>query len=143
MKNSLEIAVESYFLELLRTSPQLKGKHFRHSDESREAETNCIIAEAVQGEDLIGGPKGPTGQLRSSVEVKIDYRSPSSATPKQNDIVIHAIMDRIKTAGASVTSAQKAFGRLDIFTEKITGDRSHTKNLRKRTITVPVEAGLK
>src|ERR1043166_8517829 len=142
MKDALESAVEDYFLELFRAQPGLKGKNFSVDDSDLAADSKGIVIDAQRGEDLLDGPRGPNGQLRSSVLVTIGFRDTSTRRRERN-LTSNAIIDAIKNAGSTPTTAQRKFGRFDIFNERITTDHSHTDNLRIREIKVPVEAGLR
>lgn len=139
--NALETAVETWFTNLFRTHRALKGKEFRHSDDNSEAEPNVITLEAKQGKDLLEGPKGPNGELRSEVAVTASYRSTAKSTRGENDLVADAIQACIRTANTRAVKAPVGFF-LMILNEGITGDRDHTKSTRTRTLTIPVEAGL-
>jgi hypothetical protein len=138
-KNSLETACENYFKELLRAHRALKGITLRNSDSAQAAEVNCLVVQAVQGEDLLEGPRGLDGQKRCAVEVMIEYRS--TGDPQRNDIVRSAVPEAIKNAGNVRTKAQKQFGQILILDEDMTSDRDTTKSLRTTTWKVPIEAG--
>lgn len=140
MKDSLEVAVENYFIELLRASAALKGKTIRNGDSQQDAKANCIIIEATKGEDLLEGPRGPGGELRSNVEAMITYRT--NAGPRENDVTRDGILNAIKAAGSTPTKAQRDFGRLDIFLENMTSERTNSGKIRVHTLKIPLEVGM-
>lgn len=145
MKSDLEYACESYFIELYRTHTSLKGKHLRHFDEDRPAETNCIVVQAVQGNLLTANEPGKASDdnvppvLRTAagapidayeVEVTVSYRSPAKASLTHNRLTVAAISDAVKTAAKGQTTAEKDFGYL-VIRNTTSGSRDNSKNLRK------------
>lgn len=140
--NGLEKTVATYFIDLFSTARELKGKKIVHSDHDGKADADSIIVEAKQGEDLLEGPRGPNKQLRSKVEVTINYRS-DSKNVAEKDLVGDAIQKSIREAGSRKTKTQgKAGFYLEIINESITSGKSHTKSMRTQEITIPCEAGL-
>lgn len=125
MKNDLEYAVESFMIELYRAHPSLKGTKMAHLHESREADTNCIIVEATQGDHRLDGPKG------YDVEVTATYRAEAKVTPQQANLVAGAMSDAVFQARPRKTVAEKLFGYLLILDDQ-SSSRDNTKSLRKR-----------
>jgi hypothetical protein len=143
--DDLEYACESYFIELYRTHPALKGKNLRHFDEDRPAETNCIVVQAVSGNRIRGNESGGASEdnvppvLRTDggvpidayeVELTVNYRSPATASLTHNRLSVAAISDSVKNATRGQTTTEKQF---DYFLIKnaADGNRDNTKNLRK------------
>lgn len=138
MKNSLEFAVEDYFIQLFASDARLVGKPVKHFDEDEKALTDCIVIEATQGEEQLEGPRG------NAVDVTCTFRS--SGGKIASDVIIDGMRERITSATSGLTEAEELFanpGILQIYPERITGDRSLGKTLRKRSITIPVVAKLK
>lgn len=157
MKTSLENAAESFFIELFRTHQSLSGKTFRHFDEDRPAESNCITVQADQGALLRSNEPGRYGDdnvppvLRDAngsgidaheVEVTATYRAPSTSTPKQNDLIAQAMTDAVTGAQPGQTTAQHEFGYL-VIRNTMTGTRQNTRSLRRREKKFNLIAALK
>lgn len=129
VKNSLEWASEEFFLQLFRTHPSLKGKNLRHFDEDRQAESNCIVVEAVVG---AWQPQQPRPIQGYAVEVNVRYRSPGGEqAARRNDLVIAAIDESVAGIRSGQTTVEKDFAVLH-FLDDITSSRENTKSLRKR-----------
>jgi hypothetical protein len=129
MKSNLEHAVESFFLELYRAHPALKGKKLRHFDEDRPAETDCIVVEATQGNHRQDGPKG------YDVEVTATYRSPAKVTPQQSNLVAGAMSDAVFQARPRMPLPSQSLFHPNgvlMLMDDLTGSRDNTKSLRRR-----------
>jgi hypothetical protein len=135
--NSLERAVETYFIELFRTDSRLKGKTIVHADHDGKAATNAIIVSAVQGEAELLGVAG------HNLEVTCEYRGAIRESAALNDLAAAAMSESIMNAQNRTTVSQKKLsGGLWIKTEDMKSDRPDTRNLRKRVIKIPVIAKL-
>lgn len=138
MRNSLEIAVEKFFIAVLRSDPRLTGKQFFHFDQESKAKSNAIIVQAkIGGRNLaaIGG---------YDLEAMIEYRSPALTKKEQNDLVVAAINEVIQgTPQATLQLMKTEAGLSDIvIKDESSSDRQNTADLRKRMITFPVQAKL-
>lgn len=111
----------------------LAGLVFRHDDSVGAVVTDMFSVKAAAPVPRLEGERG----YRVNVAVEI-----RTATPTRNDAMHEAALARL--VDASILSAAALAAGLttgDDFTildEEIGGDRSETKNLRKRTITVPM-----
>jgi hypothetical protein len=144
VKSDLEYACESYFIELYRTHPNLKGKHLLHFDEDRPAESNCVVVQAIQGNLLTANEPGQVSDdnvppvLRAAngapidayeVEVTVEYRSGAKNSLDHSRLTKAAIGDAVKNATAGQATAEKDFGYL-VIRNTTSGNRDNTKNLR-------------
>lgn len=133
-KDTWEFQVENVFLDLFRAHKMFKGKRFYHHDEAGEAASNCIVVKATQGAKQLEGPKAFEG------EVECEWRS-TTATPEQSNLASQGMLDAL--SGGAPTPSMSLFSYFRIEDEKTNGDRSNTKNLRKRMRTFPVVALLR
>lgn len=138
MKNSHEYSVESFFLALFKADDRTRGKTIVHFDEDREAKSDCIVVEAKQGNHELAGFGG------YAFEVQIEYRSDSSSKKRRNDLTASALHDVIYnnalSAGERANMARDA-GMTDLLIkDESSSDRQNAENLRKRMLTLPVQA---
>ena len=110
----------------------LAGMVFRHDDTAMKNESDCVIVEADGPVPQLEGPQG------FRVEVEIEIRS---TTPGKNAIMAALCLQRITNKPALLAAALGAGLTTEddfyIIDEEISGGRTQTKNMRKRSIKVP------
>lgn len=111
----------------------LGGMVFRHGDNALKARKTSITAKAGAPVPQLEGFRG----FRVEVEIEIKTDKPNAGAN------YHAIvMQRILNAGivrrAALSAGMTMDHDLSILDEEIDGDRAETKNLRKRSFTVPL-----
>lgn len=141
MANSLEFSVETFFVELFKSDARSAGKTISHFDEDTTGKSNAIVIRAQQGARQLAAFGG------FDLEVEIIYRAPIKKSSKAekdagakmlNSIVYESTIP-LATRAAMATSA----GLSDlVIKDEASGDRSNTENLRKRSITLPIQAKL-
>lgn len=140
MKNSLEKATESFFIKLLKADPRLNRNQFFHFDEEKKAKSSAIVVQARQGNHNLAGPGG------FDLEVSAEYRSPGKTTQATNDLISAALHEAVYQSSVSASAMQtmrKNSGLSHIvIKDEVTGDRQNSNDLRKRTVSFPVQAGL-
>lgn len=137
-KNSWERSIETYFIELFRTDPRLKGRNIVHSDNDAKARANAIVITAVQGEAELEGVAGFRG------EVTCEYRGSVRSTAAQNDLVALAMQETVLASPSRPTQAQQAFQTpLVLLNEEMSSERPDTKASRRRVLRIPVIAKLR
>lgn len=140
MSNSLEFSTEAFFVALFAADARSAGKNPCHFDEDTDATTTAIVMQAKQGAHSLAAFGG------YELEVSIEYRSPIGATKAENDLVAKMLLEVVYNSTIStVTRAAMATtaGLSDLLIkDESTGDRQNTNDLRKRTITLPVQAKL-
>lgn len=133
MSTPLEDAVEKYFVELLKTSSVLSALSIKQFATDEAADSPGIVVEATQKEHCLDGPRG------FRVEVRILWRGTVTNEDDSNEIS-EAIVATIVNAAPGATAAENNFTYLNIFDEEMDGERSNTKDLRKRQRIVQVRA---
>lgn len=138
MKNSLEFAVEDFFLRMLRSTSLLKGKELVHFEEERTAKSNAIIVQAKAGNRNLAGPGG------YDLEVMVEFRAPAKTTKRQNDLTAGAIWETAENQSQAVLQKIKTSAGLEfiVIKDESSSDRQNSQELRKRTMTFPVQAKL-
>lgn len=132
MSTQLQQLAESILLNAMNGG-ELAGMVFRHSDNAQKAKKVSITARAGAPVPQLEGPKG------FLIEVEIEIKTDK---PEQGSLLHGAVMARILSApivrNAALSAGMTLDDHLEIVTEDIGGDRQETKNLRKRSITVPL-----
>lgn len=140
MPNSLEKACEDFFVLLLRANSRLSGKTVVHFEEESEAPTKGIVVQAKQGAHVLVATGG------YEVEVTIEYRAPGKTSKAENDQATAAIHEIVYDSTLSPTVRRQMAidaGLSDLLIkDESTGDRQNTSDLRKRVITIPLQAKL-
>lgn len=140
MSNSLEFAVETFFIALFKADSRLSGKTIVHFDEEEKAPTKGVIVQAKQGGHNLAGPGG------YDLEVMIEYRSSGKTSKTENDLTAAAMHEIVYDSTLSPTVRRQMAvdaGLADLLIkDESTGDRQNTQDLRKRVITLPCQARL-
>lgn len=140
MKNSLEFAVEDFFIRLFRATGLLKGKEIVHFEEERKAKANAIIVQGKIGEVNEAGPGG------FDVEMTIEYRAPINTTKQTNNLVVSAMRDVIYNSQLAVTArrqmAIKAGLESLVIKNESSSDIRNSDSLRHHVLTIPLQAAL-
>lgn len=140
MSNSLEFACEDFFIRLFKADSRSAAKNIVHFDEESKAPTKAIVIQAKQGNHNLAGPGG------YDVEVIVEYRAPVGTSKAENDLTSSALHEIIydSTIPLATRSAMATAAGLSqlVIKDEVTGDRSNTQDLRKRTITIPLQAKL-
>lgn len=140
MANSLESSVESFFIALFSADSRSAGRNPVHFDESTPAMTKAIVIMAKQGTHELAAFGGYL------LEVEIEYRAPLNTPDSENDLtaaMMHSIVYE-STIDPTVRAAMATSAGLSdlLIKDESTGERQNTNDLRKRTITLPVQAKL-
>lgn len=140
MSNSLESACEKFFVALFKADPRSAGKTVVQFDEESKAPPKAIVVQAKQGSHNLAGPGG------YDVEMTIEYRGPIKTSKAENDLtaaMLHEIIyDSTLSLPTRATMATAAGLSELVIKDESTGDRQNTSDLRKRSITVPLQAKL-
>lgn len=140
MSNSLEKAVETFFVSLLKADSRLSGKPILHFEEEEKAPTKAIIVRAQQGQHNLAAFGG------YDLEVSIEHRAPGKTSKAENDQVAAGINQAIYDSTISPTIRRQMAidaGLSDlVIKDESSGDRANTPDLRKRSVTLPVQAKL-
>lgn len=141
MPNSLEFAVESFFIALLKLDSRLSGKSIVHFDEEEKAPTKAIVIRAQQGNHNLAGPGG------YDMEAMIEFRAPGKTSKAENDATAAAInqvvYERTVVNQAGLETLRAAAGlAFIVIKDEASGDRQNSNDLRKRTIQLPIQAKL-
>lgn len=138
MANSWEFSVEAFFVALLKADPRTAAKNVCHFEEEDQAKTKSIVVKAKQGGHTLAAFGGFEG------EVEIVYRAPSKTSRAENDLTAKAIHEVVYESTISVVARAAmatAAGLSDLLIkDESTGDRQNTADLRKRSITLPIQA---
>lgn len=141
-KSSLEIACEKFFIKLFKADSRLTGKEFFHFDEEQKAKSNAIIVQAKQGNHALAGFGG------YELELMVEYRTPGKMTKSQNDLIVSALYSIVY--GTVTSTEARARGQMAsnvglsnlLIKDESTSDRQNSQDLRKRTLTFPLQAKL-
>lgn len=140
MSNSLEKSCEDFFIALLKADPRLSGKAIVHFEEESKAPTKGIVVQAKQGAHTLAATGG------YELELSIEYRSSGKTSKAENDQTAAAIHEIIYDSTINpATRRQIAVdaGLADLLIkDESTGDRQNTSDLRKRVVTIPLQAKL-
>lgn len=112
----------------------LAAMEFRHDDSGDDSETDVIIVKSGPPTQELRGPRG------YRMEVSIDIKS---KTPEANAATHGEVLDRV-TNGVILHAAAIAAGMAEsddlyTFPEEMTGDRDYGPNLRRRSISFPIQ----
>lgn len=141
MSNSLEFSVEDFFIRLFKADPRSAGKEVCHLDEDTSGKANAIVIKAQQGNRNLAAFGG------YDLEVEITYRAPiKKASKAEKDAAAKMLNSIIYESTISVmdrAAMATAAGLADlVIKDESSGDRQNTADLRKRMITLPVQAKL-
>lgn len=140
MSNSLESSCEKFFVALFKADSRSAGKSVIQFDEEDKAPTKAIVIQAKQGGHNLAGPGG------YDVEITIEYRGPIKTSKAENDLtaaMLHEIIYDSTLSLLSRAAMATAAGLSElVIKDESTGDRQNTSDLRKRSITVPLQAKL-
>lgn len=140
MANSLESACEKFFVELFKADPRSAGKSVVQFDEESKAKSKSIVVRAVQGGHNLAGFGG------YDLEISVEYRSPIGTSKAENDLaskMLNSIVYESTILHATRAAMATAAGLSDLLIkDEAAGNRENTENLRKRSITLPVQAKL-
>jgi hypothetical protein len=131
MSTPLEDNVEKYFVALLKTNGSLANLNIKPFDSEEDAKPG-IVVEATQKNRRLDGPKG------FDVDVRVLFRSTTLDIESCNQVA-DAIVSTVYSSEPGKTAEEDVFTYLLILDE-MTGERSHTKNLRLRERVFPVIA---
>jgi len=143
MSNKLEWSVEEYFVKLFGLNETIldlldPATEIRHFDDDDQAESDCLVVQAVQGERLAGGAVGAF-----HVELRVLLRS-FKLTSDENEQIMDAVVDAVyDPAQLSETSLHTwALANLSYLyiNDEMSGERSNTKQTRKREKIFPLFA---
>lgn len=136
MSAQIQELCESIVMNALSASPALSTV-IRHDDASPRVTKNMISVKAEAPEPRLEGERG------YRVEVTAEIKS---ATATANAATYAEALARLTSATALGVAAAAAGltsnDDLTILDEEISGGRDETKNLRKRTITLPFVIGI-
>lgn len=140
MSNSLEFSVESFFIALFKADARSAGKDVLHFDEETKAATKAIVIEAKQGMRQLAGPGG------YDLTVEIEYRGQIGTSRAENNITAAMLHDIVYDSTIDPTVRRQMAidaGLADLLIkDESSGDRQNTSDLRKRTISLPIQAKL-
>lgn len=141
MPNSLENSVEDFFVLLFKADPRSAAKNICHHEEEGSAEELAIVIRAVQGAHSLAGPGG------YELEVTVEYRAPIGTSEAENDLTsaaLHQIVYERTVVNQAALDQFRILAGLDflLVKDESAGDRQDTQDLRKRSITLPVQAKL-
>lgn len=140
MPNSLEFSCETFFIKLFQADSRSAGKACVHFDEEEKAPTKAIVIQAKQGNHNLAGPGG------YDLEMSIEYRGPIGTSKAENDLTSGMLHDIVydSTIDPVVLRQMAIDAGLSqlLIKDESAGDRSNTSDLRKRTITLPIQAKL-
>ena len=141
MPSSLEFACEDFFIRLFKADSRSAGKTVAHFDEDDAAKSNAITIRAQQGNRQLAGFGG------YDLDVTVEYRAPiKKASKAEKDLTAKMLNSIIYESAIPVNdraAMATATGLSDLLIkDEVTGDRQNTDNLRKRSITLPVQAKL-
>lgn len=141
MATSLEKACEDFFIALLKLDSRLSGKPILHFEEEDKAPTKAIVIRVVQGNHNLAGPGG------YDLEASIEYRAGGKTSKVENDAVAAAInqvvYERSVVNQAGLETLRAAAGlAFIVIKDESSGDRQNTNDLRKRSITLSIQARL-
>lgn len=123
---------ESVVIALLNTGI-LTGGVFKHGDSAGKAYAEAITVQAAQPIPELSGTRG------FRVENTIQLRSPQSGRlATLYGEVFKRLLDPVAWRSAALSAGMTTADDLDVLDEEITGDRNDGKQLRKRTIIVPI-----
>lgn len=125
---------------MFRADSRLKGKTIVHFDEEQKAKSNAIIVQAKQGNHSLAGFGG------YELEMNVEYRSTAKASKASTDLVVAAlhgiVYGSILPVRARAKMASDA-GLSDLLIkDEASSDRQNSPDLRKRTMTFPLQAKL-
>lgn len=141
MPNSLEFSVEDFFVKLFKADSRSAGKEVCHQDEDTTGKSNAIVIKAQQGNHNLAAFGG------FDLEVEITYRAPiKKASKAEKDLTAKMLNSIVYESTISVVdraAMATAAGLSDLLIkDEVSGNRENTENLRKRSITLPVQAKL-
>lgn len=138
MANSLEFSVETFFISLFAADSRSAGKLLAHFATEASASSNSLIFEAKQGEKSLAAFGGYL------MEMEITYRVPigtSEAEQDQGAALIHEVVYESTINPATRAAMATAAGLSDLLIkDESAGDRQNTADLRKRSVTLPIQA---
>jgi hypothetical protein len=138
MSNSLEFSCEDFFIRLFKADARSAGKELVHFDEETVGKSNAIVFQAKQTAKNLAGFGG------YDVEMTIEYRSPIGTSQAERDkgaALIHEIVYESTLNPAVRAAMATAAGLSDlVIKDESGGDRQNTSDLRKRTVTLPLQA---
>lgn len=140
MSNSIEFAVESFFIALFQADSRSAGKQVCHFDESTDAQANAITIKCQQGNHSLAGFGG------YEAEVTIEYRASLTTDKASNDLTAAMLLSIVYDSSLSLAARAAmatAAGLSDLLIkDENSSDRQNTQDLRKRSITLPIQAKL-
>lgn len=137
MENSWEFSVEDFFIRVLKGDSRSAGKNPCHFDEDDTAKSKALVVHAKQGAHSLAGPGGFEG------EVEIEYRAPLKTSKTENDLVAKMLREAIYESTADLQAIKTAAGlEFIVIRDESSGDRTNSADLRKRTLTLPIQAKL-
>lgn len=116
----------------------LGGMVFRHSDNALRAKKTSITAKAGAPVPQLEGFRG----YRVEVEIEIKTDKPTLGST-YHGAVLQRILNAQIMRRAALSAGMTLEDDLDIIDEEIDGDRAETKNLRKRSLTIPLRINTK
>lgn len=125
MSAKLEHSCEELIIQLMKQDPRLSGMTFRHGDEAKSSETECIVVVATRGPKMEAGWKG------YEVDVEATYRTATGA-PSKNDAICDAMTESVFAATPGCVPALGLFSDLSIEPDG-SSDRDNTRNLKRRS----------
>ena len=135
-RQQIQELCENIFLAALNGG-ELSGIVFRHNDTPQKAQKDMVVITAGAPQEMLYGARP------WRVEIDVEMKSNTAG----RCAVIHgAALDRLKDSlilrSAALTAGLREDDTFDIYHEEMSGDRSETKNLRKRSITIPIEVAI-
>ena len=141
MSNQLEWTCEEYFKQLFGLNPTIADiipvERIRHFDDDDQADENGLIIQAVQGERRLDGARGAF-----DVELHVMIKSFSLASDADEtvaDAIVDSVYDPSQVGIPELSSVRDRLSYLLILDE-MTGERTNTKQSRKREKIFPLIA---
>lgn len=127
-------------MALLGADSRTAGKDIVHFDDSKEGQTNALVVKATEGNNELAAFGG------SKLECEIEYRASLKKSKTENDLtsaMLRAIIYRSSIPALDRAAMATAAGLSDlVIMDESTNARENTNDLRKRSITLPVQAKL-
>lgn len=137
MANSLEKSCEAFFIALFKADPRSAGKSVVNFDEEAKAPTKAIVVQAKQGNHNLAGPGG------YDLEITVEYRAPLKTSKAENDLAAKMLHEIIYESTEDLQAIKTAAGlEFIVIKDESSGDRTNSADLRKRTLTLPIQAKL-
>lgn len=123
---------EKVTIECLRGG-LLAAADFRHDDSGADVKSDMVIVKAGPPQRQLDGPRA----YRVEVEVTLKSKT-ATANAALHGEAMARLGSRSSWYNGAIAAGMKDEDDLEILEEEFSGDREETKNLRKRSIVVPM-----